>query len=184
MASSRGAKSTTRQRVGVSASRKVSAPWPGATGRSGNRRNACSPPAQRDRPRVPGADRDGENQIPRGGRPAPAAGEWVEIVILLAVPADRGLADGAQRPAIVVAEIIEARIVRAGVSWRRCGPDVPAAGALGRLFRHLNSTAIPDRRTKPAAGFLRPRVTRPGLSCRRQENWPSCQSFVPTAVAT
>ena len=61
-------------------------------------------------------------------------GVRIEIVILLTVPADGGLADGAQRPAIVVAQIVEAGVLFVQTFHRDVAAGGPAVGALGRLL--------------------------------------------------
>src|SRR5271165_5984478 len=59
-------------------------------------------------------------------------GVRVEIVILLTVPADGGLADGAQRPAIMVAQIVETGILLVQTFYGDVAAGAPAVGALGR----------------------------------------------------
>ena len=65
-------------------------------------------------------------------------GVGVEIVILLTVVADGGLADGAQRPAIVVAQIVEPGVLFVQPFHRDVAAGGPAVGALGRLLHRFD----------------------------------------------
>ena len=65
-------------------------------------------------------------------------GVRVEIEILLTVPAAGDLADGSQRPAILVAQIVEPRVLLVQAFHRDVAAGGPAVGALGRLLHRFD----------------------------------------------
>ena len=152
----RDAKSTTRHRVGVSASRKTVGPA------AAMRQGEAVPLGLLAHHQF---DRIGNELQTLVAAPVVVhervvdqrqqGGVRVEIEILLTVPAGGGLADGSQRPAILVAQVVEARVLLVQPFHRDVAAGAPAVGALGRLLHRFDQLRFGIDEPDQPSRFLR-----------------------------
>ena len=110
------------------------APRPCATARCGIRRAVRSPAVPADRTPVRSVASAGRRGTPPDARPGRRRCAGSRSRRLLAVPARRVLADGAQRQAVLRRQVIEPRILLMQPLHRHRSAVGPAVAALRRLF--------------------------------------------------